>query len=83
MARKYFENYQDWIDYLYNQYESRWWECIVRNWNLLDEYLFYWEWLKFTLLLEQYVGSNSSKYKVRQFKKLPKKYEKYFFEYED
>ena len=59
-------------------YEKYWWTFIQKEWWLLDEYVFFWNNLKYTVLIEQYLNERSSCYKIRQFKKLPKKYEEYF-----
>ena len=59
-------------------YEKNWWMFEAKTWSLLDEYILYWNWLKYTLILEHYLNERSSCYIVKQFKKLPEKYEKYF-----
>ena len=60
-------------------YEEKGGQIIVRQWCLLDEYLCYWEGLKSTVILDKYLNERSSAYTIRMFKKLPKKYEDYFF----
>lgn len=75
----YFNDIFEWINYLQDKYLQKWWDYIQKPWVLLDEYCFYWENLKYIIFLEEYVSSNSSRYKVKTFNKLPKKYDEYFF----
>ena len=64
------------IENLKKRYEELWWDRkIIWEWTLLDEYLFFWEWLKFCIARDHYLNERSSCYKVNFYKKLPKKYE--------
>lgn len=63
---------------LLQKYEEHWWTYLVKDWCLLDEYLCFWNWLKYSVIQEHYLNERSSTYTIRMFKKLPKKYSEYF-----
>lgn len=76
---KIYTNYWDVVNYLDRIYEKKWWNFISRWWSLLENRVYYWDWLKYTVILEKYLDSNLSWFTIRKYIKLPKKYEDYFF----
>lgn len=79
---KIYTNYWDTVNYFMKIYQNKWWDCIERQWSLIDNLCFYWDWLKYTVILERYLNSNCSWFTITKYNKLPKKYEKFFFEQE-
>jgi len=75
-----YTNRWDVVNYFDAIYEKKWWECIIKEWSLLDNRVYYGTWLKYTVILEKPLGTNCSWCTIRKYIKLPKKYEKYFFE---
>ena len=69
------------VEDLKNRYLDLNGSFLTKDWGLLDNYLFFWEGLKYTVCLEVYLNERSSAYTIRHFKKLPKKYSD-FFEFE-
>ena len=78
--KKTFQTRFEYINRLEDEYIKRWWDYIQKSWSLIDNYCFYWDWLRYTVLLEKYENERCSSYIKRRFRKLPKKYEKFFFE---
>jgi len=75
-----YTNRWDIVNYFDYMYEKKWWDCIIKEWSLLDNRVYYWDWLKYTVILEKPLWSNCSGCTIRKYIKLPKKYEDYFFE---
>ena len=75
-----FDNLFDYINYLQDRYIEKWGDYIMKEWILLDNYCFFWRWLKYILILETHLYTNAGSFIIKRFNKLPKKYEKMFFE---
>lgn len=67
------------IDNLIEKYDEKHGDMISQEGSLLTEYLLFWKGLKFAVVLEQYLNEWSSAYTVKMYKKLPKKYDEYFW----
>lgn len=74
-----YTNRWDIVNYFDSVYEKKWWDVIIKEWSLLDNRVYYWDWLKYTVILEKPIWCNNSWVTIRKFKRLPKKYEDYFF----
>ena len=74
-----YTNWGDIVNYFDKIYEKKWWDCIIKDWSLLDNRLYYWDKLKYTVILEKPIGTNNSWVTIRKYINLPKKYEDYFF----
>ena len=62
-----------------NKHEKEWWYTIQKDWSFFDEYLLYWNWkIKIFLWKSEFFLWNY--YILKEFDKLPEKYEHYFFD---
>ena len=66
------------VDELTARHTAKGWDIISREGSLLDNYLLFWEGLKYTVILERPLNEWSSWYTIKMFKKLPKKYAEFF-----
>jgi hypothetical protein len=80
---KVYVNYWDTVNHYMNLYNKKWWDYVAKQGSLIDNICFYWDKLKYTVILEKYLDSNLSWFTITHYNKLPQKYEKYFFEYDD